>query len=217
MSQNGFVFWAQCKPNAKLEIYKIPDYRSFSVLKTLTGYQPYSHCVYLWLQQRKIKRVLNKVHFFNGWNPIASHLRRRMKTVKRLHLDGIQANSSIKTTGQEPGLLAPGGSGITVTRSQSTQELQLSPKSLWKQYKEVSLSTSVVRPATTWKQNAVVWKSHRKQCASEVVFALHAESNIRMRQRNVIVRVYVGKWLICHTMLTSCGNKAFHKKRTTLE
>ena len=107
MSQNGFVFWAQCKPNAKLEIYKIPDCRSFSVLKTLTGYRPYSHCVYLWLQQRKIKRVLNKVHFLNGWNPIASHLRRRMKTVKRLHLDGIQANSSIKTTGQEPGLLAP--------------------------------------------------------------------------------------------------------------
>ena len=107
MSQNGFVFWAQCKPNAKLEIYKIPDCRSFSVLKTLTGYRPYSHCVYLWLQQRKIKRVLNKVHFLNGWNPIASHLRRRMKTVKRLHLDGIQANSSTKTTGQEPGLLAP--------------------------------------------------------------------------------------------------------------
>ena len=63
--------------------------------------------------------------------------------MKRLHLDGIQANSSIKTTGQEPGLLAPGGSGITVTRSQSTQELQLSPKSLWKQYKEVSFQPAL--------------------------------------------------------------------------
>ena len=91
------------------------------------------------------------------------------------------------------------------------------PKKSLETIQEVSLSTSVVRPATTWKQNAVVWKSHRKRCALEVVFALHAESNIRVRQRNVIVRVYVGKWLICHTMLTSCSNKRFHKKRTTLK
>ena len=88
------------------------------------------------------------------------------------------------------------------------------------------LTTSVIQANSSiknrtrtwfWKQNAVVWKSHRKRCTLEIVFALQAESNIRMRQRNVIIRVYVGKWLICHTILTSCGNKPFHKKRTTLK
>ena len=61
VTKHGFVFWAQRKPNARLAIYnafdsldwlgfldrsnllKIPDCRSFSVLKTLTGYWPYSY------------------------------------------------------------------------------------------------------------------------------------------------------------------------------
>ena len=69
VKKHGFVFWAQRKPNARLEIYKafqdrltydslnwlrfldksnllkIPDWGSFIVLKTLTGYRPYSHSV----------------------------------------------------------------------------------------------------------------------------------------------------------------------------
>jgi len=69
VTKHGFVFSAQRKPNARLEIYKvfldrliflnrdklgfldksnllkITDCRSFSVLKTLTGYRPYSQSV----------------------------------------------------------------------------------------------------------------------------------------------------------------------------
>ena len=65
VTKHGFVFWAQRKPNARLEIYKafdsldwlgflaksnllkIPDCRSFSVLKTLTGYRSCSHSLLL--------------------------------------------------------------------------------------------------------------------------------------------------------------------------
>ena len=66
VSNDGFVFWAQREPNAILEIYKAfqdclsflnrymhlfdlwnlmkrQECRSFSILKTLTGYRPYSH------------------------------------------------------------------------------------------------------------------------------------------------------------------------------
>ena len=152
-------------------------------------------------EKRKLKKVLSVTkHGFVFW--------------QHLSYERIQALK----TGQEPGLLAPVDlASLSQVKVPINQKVSTFPKKSLETVQEVFLSTSVVRPATTWKQNAVVWKSHRKQCASEVVFALHAESNIRMRQRNVIVRVYVGKWLICQTMLTSCGNKPFHKKRTTLK
>ena len=79
VTKHGFVFWAQRKPNAILEIYKhfriawlflidmiiwsswevsilwnllrIWDCWSFTVLKTLTGYRPYSHSVLKYVRQ----------------------------------------------------------------------------------------------------------------------------------------------------------------------
>ena len=61
-----------------------------------------------------------------------------------------------------------------------------------------------LQPTTTWKrclENSPKRRG-RKRCASKVVFALQVDSNIRIRQRNVIDRgVYVGKRLIYHTIL----------------